>query len=548
MKNKVPVWVHHAEHNGLDFVLKNWTRAQNTDGSWFDDNLADNIIDLWPKLFRFTEGEWADKPFVLTEWQACLIRLLIGWKKSDGTRLFRRLFLWVARKNGKTELIAALSLLFWIMDGEKGGQAYAMASKEDQAKLPFEKAKTMIKLNPDLISKVMINKKSLYLAALWAKYEVLTGTASGKHGLSASVIVGDEIHEWRDKVLYTTLHQSTAARRQPIELLASTAGIKGFGCGYEMFSESQDILQGQKDDPETLVVIFAASPDDDWTDENIWKKANPNLGVSPKLEYLRAECNKAKENPNLENDFRRYHLNQWTEQNIRWIPMKQWDLCHVHSWQDLPHILRGKHCFGGGDLSSTRDITALVWVFPPQDGLEKWTILPRLWVPAESIERRARVDRVPYDVWAKSGAIIRTSGSVVEYQAVKRQIKNDSEIFDVRGIAFDRWNSTGIVVELQEEGAPVIFFGQGFASMSAPSKVFETLIFSEQMDHGGHPAMKWMAGNVAILTDPAGNIKPAKDKSSEKIDGIVAAIMGIGLAEQDTDATSVYQERGLLIL
>lgn len=541
-----PEWLLAASLAGLDFVARNWARAEKQEGAWFDAPLADAIVELWPRLFRHTEGEWADRPFHLTEWQACIVRLLVGWRRADGTRVFRRMLLWVARKNGKTEFIAALALLFWILDGEKGGQAYAIASKEAQAKLPFEKAKTMIRFNPDLSSRITINKSSLWLPELFAKFEVLTGNAGGKHGLSASVIVGDEIHEWRDLVLYTTLHQSIAARSQPIELLASTAGMKGFGCGFEVFTESHDIDSGVRDDPEALIVIFAALPEDDWTDETIWKKANPNLGISPKISYLRSECAKAKDNPRLENDFRRYHLNQWTEQNVRWLPMTKWDACSPdENWKDLEKQFHGRSCYGGLDLSSTRDITALVWVFPPAGDELKWTILPRFWVPAESIELRARVDRVDYDIWAKSGAIFETVGNVVDYAAIRSQVKADTEKFAIESIAIDRWNATGLAVELAEDGCTVEMFGQGFASMSAPSKEFERLVFAELLNHGRHPALRWMAGNVAIATDPAGNIKPAKNKAAEKIDGIVAAIMGIGLATKATDLTSVYETRGV---
>lgn len=529
----LPDWVREAAADpALAFVGREWGRASRQPGAWYDARLADGIVTLWPKYFRHTEGRWAGKPFHLTKWQAAVVRLLVGWKNAEGFRLYRRLLLWIGRKNGKTEFIAALSLLFWVFDREMGGQAYAMARNEEQAKIVFAKATRMVQIAPAFAKRVKIFKKSLYLPDLWASFQVLTGKAEGKHGLSASVIAGDEIHEWPDEALYTTLHQSTAARDQPIELLGSTAGFKGRGYGWTMWEECQAIADGRLDDPASLVVIFAAAPEDDWSDEAVWRKANPHLGISPKLEYLRAEHAKAKDNPRLENDFRRYHLNQWTGQVVRWLPADKWaaGAPDPEAWKRRAEELRGRACFGGLDLSSTSDITALLWIFPPVTEGERWKLVARLWVPAESIELRARRDRVPYDLWAQSGAILRTEGNVVDYGVAERQVLADVETFDVRGLAVDRWNATGTIVRLNEEGCPTVPFGQGYASMSAPSKEFERLVFSSLLDHGGQPALTWMAGNVAIATDDAGNIKPTKAKSSEKIDGIVAAIMGVGLA------------------
>ena len=529
----LPEWVAaFGDDPAFTFVRRHWQRAACVPGAWFDAALAEAVVTAWPAWFRHTEGRWAGKPFHLIPWQAAIVRLLVGWRSEEGFRLFRRLFLWLARKNGKTEFLAALALLFWIGDREMGGQAYAMARNENQARIVFDKAKTMVRLSPAFVERVQPFKKSLYLAELWAKFEVLSGTAEGKHGLSASVIVGDEMHEWPDGALYTTLHQSIAARDQPIELYGSTAGFTGRGYGWSLWQENQAIAAGALTDPATLVAIFAADPQDEWTDETVWRKANPNLGISPKLDYLRAECAKARDNPRLENDFRRYHLNQWTEQVVRWLSMARWDACAAEpeGWRRFPEELKGRRCFGGLDLSSVSDITSLVWVFPPEGERERWKLVVRVWCPAESIALRARRDRVPYDLWAKAGALFETGGNVVDYAAIERRVKADAEIFDVQGLAIDRWNATGTAIRLADDGCNVVMFGQGYASMSAPSKEWERLVMAGHLDHGGHPVLRWMAGHVAIKTDDAGNIKPTKDRSPEKIDAVVAGIMGLGLA------------------
>ncbi|MCX5581334.1 terminase large subunit [Kaistia terrae] len=550
-----PAWVDDAA--GFSFVAREWDKSAAVSGAWFDAVLANRIVEQWPRWFRHTEGRWGGKPFVLTKWQACIVRLLFGWKLADGYRLYRRLLLWIARKNGKSEFLAALGLAFFLVDGEFGGQAYAFASSEAQARIVFEKAKTMVTLSPELMKEITPAADSLFVQSLRAKFVPLSGKAVGKHGLSASVILGDEMHEWRDGELMNTLHQSTSARDQPIELLASTAGLKGRGYGEVIFDESRRIereSRGEGAIADTLVVIFAAEPEDDWTDEQVWYKANPNLGVSPTLRFLREECAKAKDAPRLEADFRRYYLNQWIGTADRWIPLDKWDAGapDKERWRKIEMEMLGRKrraCFGGLDLSSTSDLTALVWIFPPDGADTRWLILPRLWVPAASIELRARRDRVGYDAWAKSGAIRETEGNSVDYATIRKQVIADAERFDVQNLAVDRlFQGHETAVTLAESGVPVEFFGQGFYSMSPAAKDFERLAISSQLDAGGHPCMRWQVDHVAYKQDDAGNIKPSKVRSSEKIDGVVALIMAIGVAFRPGDGPSVYETRGVLAI
>ncbi|MCX5518459.1 terminase large subunit [Kaistia defluvii] len=552
-----PPWVQQAEEYA--FVGREWDRSAAVPGAWFDSALADRMVEMWPKWFRHTEGRWGGKPFHLTKWQACIVRLLFGWKLEDGFRLYRRLLLWIARKNGKSEFLASLALAFFLVDGEFGGQAYAFASSEAQARIVFEKAKTMTTLSPDLMREITVGADTLFVQSLRAKFVPLSGKAVGKHGLSASVAVGDEMHEWRDGELLNTLHQSTSARDQPIELLASTAGLKGRGYGEILFDESRRIerAEGGADavsTVDTLVVIFAAEPDDDWQDEAVWYKANPNLGVSPTLRFLRDECAKAKDSPRLEADFKRYYLNQWIGTADRWIPLDRWDAGapDKQRWKVIEEQMLARTdrtCFGGLDLSSTSDLTALVWIFPPVEGDERWVVLPRLWVPADNIELRARRDRVAYDTWAKIGAIRTTDGNSVDYPTIRAQVLADGEVFDVRKLAVDRLfqgHETGVA--LAEQGLPVEFFGQGFVSMSQPSKDFERLALSSLLDAGGHPCMRWQVDHVAYVQDDAGNIKPSKKKAAEKIDGIVALIMALGMAFQPGGGPSVYESHGIRMI
>lgn len=519
----------------------------------FDAAAADAACAFIEQNCCFTDDKWAGKPFLLEPWQRDdIVRPMFGWKRADGTRQYRRVIVWIARKNGKTELAAAISHVALIATGVVGGQVYSIAKDKNQASIVFDKAARMVSFSPTLSDVVEPLKTALFVPKLGSSFKPMSGKPDGKHGYSASGLIGDEVHEWPDDRLYTFLHQSSAAREQPIEFLISTAG-EMHGYGWELWQECQSILDGTIDDPETLVVIYAPDRDDEWTDPETWQKANPNLGVSVRLDYLESECRRAQLNPRLENDFKRYHLNMWTEQAIRWLPMDLWKLCsedpsNLDLWRELPERLLGRRCYGAIDLASTTDIAARVLAFPPDDDGEPWVYLPKFYVPEVAISRRSQRDKVPYDQWVKMGALTATPGNVIDYAFIKADCYEDCERYQVAKFAFDRWNATQLMIEMMDDGVPVEKFGQGFASMSAPAKELERQITGQLMEHGNHPVLTWMARNAACKTDPAGNVKPDKEKAREKIDGIVAQCMAIGvaIADEDDHSPSVYEERGIL--
>lgn len=505
------------------------------DGYWYDEVVAEAAVAFFPRYLRLTTGEWAGRPFDLEDWQADIVRRLFGWKRPDGPRRYRRARIWVPRKNGKTEFAAGIGMLATVADGEPGAQILSIAEDKSQASIVFEKASAMALLSPDLSTHLELLSTSIYCPALMSTFKPLSGIPKGKHGLNAHCLLGDEAHEWSSDRLYTFVRQSMGARRQPLDVIISTAGErKGFG--WELYQECVKIRDGVIDDPETLVVIYAAEADDDWTDPAVWAKANPNLGVSVKLSFLEDECRQAQENPRKENDFRRYHLNQWVEQSVRWITKDAWNACTDDPtdptlWASLPERLRGRKCWGGLDLASTRDVTAFVLLFPPDGRDDRFTLLCRFYVPRETLDVRVRRDRIPYDLWAASGALVATdghAGRTTDYGYIFLDVQQAARDFDVQHIAYDRWNSSDLVNRLRDDGAPMKEMGQGFGSMASPTKEFERLVFAHQFEHGNHPVLRWMASNVAVAQDAAGNMKPAKDRSSEKIDGIVATIMALG--------------------
>ena len=279
----------------------------------------------------------------------------------------------------------------------------------------------------------------------------------------------------------------------------------------------------------------------------MWKKANPSLGITVGIDKVKAACESAKQNPAEENSFRQLRLNQWVKQAVRWMPMEKWDRCAFAASEDA---LEGRVCYGGLDLSSTTDITAFVLVFPPLDEEDKYTVLPYFWIPEDNIDLRVRRDHVPYDVWERQGHLQTTEGNVVHYGYIEKFIERLGERFNIREIAFDRWGAVQMVQNLEGMGFTVVPFGQGFKDMSPPTKELMKLVLEERIAHGGHPVLRWMMDNIYIRTDPAGNIKPDKEKSTEKIDGAVATVMALDRAIRCGNDTSesVYDSRGLLFI
>ncbi|MEM7619776.1 MAG: terminase TerL endonuclease subunit [Pseudomonadota bacterium] len=520
------------------------THAKFGDGDyWYDTATAEAAVNFFSDHLRLTKGKWARKPFHLEDWQKeKIIRPLFGWKRHDNsdpakcTRKYRQVYVEVPKKNGKTELAAGIGLLLLVGDGELGGEGYAIANNKNQAMIAFSVASAMVNYSPTLPEHLELFKTSIYCPSLNSGIYPLSGKPEGKHGKNPSFIIGDEVHEWVDGQLYSFLATGMAARSQPVEFLITTAG-KRQGFGFEFHNKMRKISEGVVDEPETLVVRYGADFEDDWQDPNVWIKANPNLNVSVNMDYLERKYRIAKEDPTEENEFKRYHLNLWTEQDVRWLVMDKWMACSRNKndtelWSELRDEMRGRPCFGGVDLSSTEDITAVVWVFPPAGGDNKWVIVPRFWIPNDNVYLRVRKDRVPYDKWLAWGAMEATEGDVIDYDFIEAAINEDAEIFDVQSIAYDPWRATQLVNNLLGAGRPMIKFSQTIHNFAAPTKEFKRLVIKGEFEHGNHPVLRWMASNIAVKTDPNGNERPAKDKATERIDGIVAAIMALGLATQ----------------
>ena len=528
---------------------------QKPEGACFNPIAAHNAVQFFPRYCRFTKKEWAGRPFHLEPWQRdWIIRQAFGWMRADGTRLYRRIIIWVPRKNGKTELVAGVSHLCLLGDGVVGGECYAIASSGDQAAIVFNAAKDMVDYSEDLAEHYEVFEESLYLRDTRAVFKPLTGKARGKHGLAAVYLIGDEVHEWTDDRLYTYVSDSMLSASEPMEWLISTAGIEE-GYGIELWNQSVGICEGSFDDPETLVAIWCAPQDSkveiDLQDPLVWQEANPNLGVSSKYDKFVSRARLASQSTAIENDFKRYYLNIWVGQNERWLPMVSWNACNIGGpdhWQHIAEQMVGRRCFGGLDLASTQDTCSLVWIFPPENNETFWTILPRIWWPKVRMNLAAKTSRVPFESWEKIGALVTTPGNAADHAAIEEQVLADCEMFKVEGLGIDLFNAHSVATNLSEKQVPVELVRFAMLSMSGPAKTLERLVLEEQIDHGGHPVLRWMASNTAIRRDDNENYMPCKKSSANKIDGIAGLCMALAMAGKETMSESYLASGELLVL
>ena len=512
------------------------------------------------------------KLFQLYDWQRDAIMDFYGTMEDapdTGERLrkYWYLYLEIPKKNGKSELAAALGLYHLFADGELNAEVYVCAADKENASIVYNAAVFMLTTAPwtaKMVArgelKIIESRKRIeyrqrvrtgnggYKWIVVGVMAVLSAEAYSKHGFNVHGVVFDELHSQPNRKLYDVLTKGSGdARMQPLFFLITTAGTDTHSICYEVHQKAQDIIDGRKIDPTFYPVIFGADDNEDWTSPKVWKKCNPSLGETIGMDKVKTACESAKQNPSEENSFRQLRLNQWVKQAVRWMPMDKWDKC---SFAVDENDLCGRVCYGGLDLSSTTDITAFVLVFPPLDEEDKYVILPYFWIPEDTLDLRVKRDHVPYDVWERQGYLQTTEGNVIHYGYIEKFIEKLCERFNIREIAFDRWGAVQMVQNLEGMGFTVVPFGQGFKDMSPPTKELMKLTLEQRIAHGGHPVLRWNMDNIFVRTDPAGNIKADKEKSTEKIDGAIATIMALDRAIRcgNNNCASVYDDRGLLFI
>ena len=493
---------------------------------YFNRDEADKMIGFI-KMLRHTQGKWAKKLFDLRPEQAFIAASIFGWlKKSNHKRRFTKSYNEVARKWGKTEFMSTFAKKGLLADGEFGAEIYSAATKRDQAKILFDRAKVMgkfLKQDSEYINDVLgIHKYNIHVLSTESKMEPLSSDSEKQDGLNPHMALIDEYHAHKSDELIKVIETGMGAREQPLLCIITTAGFNLQGPCYQFRKVCCDILEGKKQDETTFAIIFTLDEDDDWEDETNWIKANPAIGSTPSWDYMRSMYRKAKnEGAVAEVQFKTKNLNIWTGTHATWIEDDTWMKCKI----EMPDLL-GRECYGGLDLASVRDLAALTLTFPETE-TEPHYQLYFFWCPEDGAEKRSKQDGVPYLDWINAGYINATPGNVTDYRHIKADILALAESYNLKAINYDRWNSSQIVQELIEEGAEMIPFGQGYKDMSQPTKDLERVARSGALAHDGNPVMRWMMGNVALQIDPAENVKIDKKNSSEKVDGPVSAVMSL---------------------
>jgi phage terminase large subunit-like protein len=499
-------------------------------GLIFDPDAAQHVIDFFHNFLVHTEGEYDGQPFDLAPFQQAQLWILYGWKwKQTGYRRFKFAYNEIARGNGKSALASGLCIYELIGYGEAGAQVYSAATDKKTAKLVFDTAGLMVQRSPALNSRITTFRDNMHIPGTASKFEPCASEDSNLLGLRPSFVVLDELHVHATAGVWDVFISAMGKRRNPLLFAITNSGYDRHSVCWRQREYSEKVLAGIIEDDTWFAWICGLDPEDieHWEDEKNWIKANPGLGTIVDLRDMRQQALKAREDPSALNSFLRFRLSVWTSSHTAWMPMEKWDACNGEIDREE---LRGRPCVGALDLSTTIDISAFVLVFPPHGEHVDWAVLPYFFLPEENIVERVKRDRVPYDVWARQGIFTLTEGNVIDYDVIRETIRELSERYNFREVVFDRWNAQQIVTQLAGDGLEMIKFGQGFESMNAPTKRLMELVLAGELAHGGNPVLRWMASNVMVKMDAAGNVKPDKEKSREKIDGIVATIMALGRA------------------
>ena len=517
-------------------------------GLRWDPAAAQRAIEFFPDVLRLAEGEHAGQPFELTGWESFIVGSLFGWKGADGWRRFRHAYIEVGKGNGKTPLAAGIGVYMLTADGEAGACCFAAATTREQADILFQDAVKMVAASPGLSSRVRRSgRRKVFNLAYFATGSFFRPISAERRGLDGKRVhyaALDEVHEHPNGIVVDKMRAGTKGRRQALIFEITNSGYDRHSVCWEHHEYSLKILECHVPNDDWFAFVAGLDEGDDWRDPKVWVKANPNLGVSVHPKYLEEQVREAEGMPGKENIVKRLNFCIWTEQATRVIPMLLWDDKRMAEPVD-PQSLVGRSCVGGMDLARVNDLSAFVLLFPPEQEFELTKLLVWFWVPEDDIRVRAHRDHVPYDVWVREGLVTATPGPVTDFKFIGAKIVELSRIYDIRGIGFDRTFAGEVVQYLIEEGLTMVEVGQGFLSMAAPTAELLRLIKGKQLQHGGHKVLRWNASNFVVKQDPAGELKPDKEKSTERIDGMVAICDGLRILP--TVATS-YTDPNVMVV
>ena len=510
-------------------------------GLLWDPAAAQHALDFFSFL-RLAEGEWAGKPFVLQPWQMFIVGSLFGWYNGPYRR-FRTAYIEAGKGSGKTALLAGIGLYGLLADGEEAAQVFFAAVTRDQAGLPFRDAKLMVEASPFLTARLGVGVSNLSHLPSNSFLRPVSAEARSLDGKRVHMALVDELHEHPTDLVVNKLRAGTKGRTQPLVVEITNAGYDRQSVCWQHHEYSRAIVEDTVQNDTWFGYVCGLDERDDWRDPGVWVKANPNLGVSIPVSYLQEQVNEAIGMPAKQDIVRRLNFCVWTESSNRWIDADLWD---AGAEPFDAEALVGRPCYGGLDLAQVSDLSALALLFPPQAPNERWKTLVYYWCPEDDITERSR--RIPYAAWRDQGLIQTTPGNTTDYDYIEQAVIELAARYQLREIAFDRMFAGQLVTHLMGEGLTMVPFGQGFLSMSPAVAQFERLLKGGQLQHGGNPILRWNAANVVMQSDAAGNAKPDKANSAEKIDGVVALIMATGRAmvSDGNSGPSVYETRGVL--
>lgn len=526
-------------------------------GAYFDPEKVDRVVDVFSRL-RHTQGKWAGRPLTLRSWQvAYLIAPTYGWvrKDADGVprRIIRTQLLDIPRKNAKTTVGGGQAIYLTTADGEPGAQVFALASRKDQARFCFDPVRQLAAQAPDLREHVKALRDRITHPRTGSYFAVMSSAGDAIHGASPHGAFVDEVHVHRTRDLIDAVQTGTGARSQPLVMFATTADSGARGTIYaELRERLEQLARGALEDESFYGVVFGADEGDDPFAEETWLKANPGLaaGDSPTMEFMRAEAVTAKQSPANLARFLRLHLGLRTKQESKYLQLEDWDR---NASMVVEERLANREAYGGLDLSSTSDLTSLCWLFPDDDQ-GGFDALWRVWSPEARMDDLDKRTAGLASVWVREGLLRTTPGNVVDYDFIKAQIERDMDTFSVRSLGFDPWNASQLTNDLMELGAPMVKVRQGFATMSPPTKELQRLLLAGTVEkpmlrHGGNACVRWQVDNFAVAMDPAGNVKPAKDKAGDKIDAVASLITALSEAmTREAPAASAYEDGDLMVL
>lgn len=493
---------------------------------------ARKAVDFIEQRLTFVEGEKAGQPFILEKWQKEIIQKIFGLENPDGTRTIRKVFIGIPRKNGKSPLAAAIALTLLFTEKEQLGQIYIASGGKEQTGSIWRPVSSMVNKNKILSDVCEVYKNSIVYRGTGSFIQVLSSTPDTKHGLNSNGIFIDELHILPDRELHDVLITSTGTRKQPLIVYTTTAGADRKSICFEIYDYAKKVKSGVIEDETFLPVIYEAGENDDVSSEKTWKKANPGYGTIVKKEYIKQAFQETILRPSSRNNFMRLHLNMWVTSETRWVNDETWTACD-HGKIDA----QGSKVIIGLDLSASRDITAICIMAPGVHGrkLLDW----RFFVPSETFEQTQW--RNEYLTWERDGYLIKTDGNVIDYERIKQEIINISNIYRIDKIGYDPYMAQFVIPQLVEIGFECVPVGQSIRQMGPATKSFEELIYKKEINNQGNPVARWMLSNCMVYRDPNGNIKLNKEKSTGKIDGIIAAIICEAIYLTGFEEKSIYE-------